>query len=249
MNAFREHHQHSIRFHYRCFDRILLNGIIQPFQQEERVVGFFNTYRQVYPVSRDVLRDIAAQFHNWVKNRSQRWDVPILDAPVGRRDEFVDPYFKRAKTDAVVCIVKCREPARILTAIGKKPENRWHLELKQRWVDQYNFYLNDSDWGRMFVRLCPYFPFSARLCLNQHHWIAHHLCQQRIHFQQCSNAFIRCADTTTLQDIADRSPRATLRAAGRSGSQSSRPSSPNANGGKPGSSTACSLPRSSTATT
>lgn len=203
MNAFREHHQHSIRFHYRCFDRILLNGIIQPFQQEERVVGFFNTYRQVYPVSRDVLRDIAAQFHNWAKNRSQRWDVPILDAPVGRRDEFVDPYFKRAKTDAVVCIVKCREPARILTAIGKKPENRWHLEFKQRWVDQYNFYLNDSDWGRMFVRLCPYFPFSARLCLNQHHWIAQHLCQQRIHFQQCSNAFIRCADTTALQDIAD----------------------------------------------
>lgn len=203
MNAFREHHQHSIRFHYRCFDRILLNGIIRPFQQEERVVGFFNTYRQVYPVSRDVLRDIAAQFHNWAKNRSQRWNVPILDAPVGRRDEFVDPYFKRAKTDAVVCIVKCREPARILTAIGKKPENRWHLELKQRWVDQYNFYLNDSDWGRMFVRLCPYFPFSARLCLNQHHWIAHHLCQQRIHFQQCSNAFIRCADTTALQDIAD----------------------------------------------
>jgi hypothetical protein len=203
MNAFREHHQHSIRFHYRCFDRILLNGIIQPFQQEERVVGFFNTYRQVYPVSRDVLRDIAAQFHNWAKNRSQRWDVPILDAPVGRRDEFVDPYFKHAKTDAVVCIVKCREPARILTAIGKKPENRWHLELKQRWVDQYNFYLNDSDWGCMFVRLCPYFPFSARLCLNQHHWIAHHLCQQRIHFKQCSNAFIRCADTTALQDIAD----------------------------------------------
>jgi hypothetical protein len=36
MNAFREHHQHSIRLHYRCFDRILLNGIIQPFQQEER---------------------------------------------------------------------------------------------------------------------------------------------------------------------------------------------------------------------
>ncbi|PYR98995.1 MAG: hypothetical protein DMG12_21355 [Acidobacteria bacterium] len=50
MNAFYEHHKNSIRFHYRCFDRILLNAIIQPFQQEERVVGFFNTYRQLYPV-------------------------------------------------------------------------------------------------------------------------------------------------------------------------------------------------------
>ena len=52
MNAFYEHHQDSIRWQYRCFDRILLNGLIQPFQQPERVVGFFNTYRHLYPVSR-----------------------------------------------------------------------------------------------------------------------------------------------------------------------------------------------------
>ena len=40
MNAFYEHHRDSIRWGYRCFDRILLNGLIQPFQQPERVVGF-----------------------------------------------------------------------------------------------------------------------------------------------------------------------------------------------------------------
>ena len=40
MNAFYEHHQDSIRFGYRCFDRILLNGLIQPFQQPESVIGF-----------------------------------------------------------------------------------------------------------------------------------------------------------------------------------------------------------------
>jgi len=36
--------QNSIRFGYRCFDRILLNGLIQPFQQPERVVGFLQHY-------------------------------------------------------------------------------------------------------------------------------------------------------------------------------------------------------------
>ena len=70
MNAFYEHHKDSIQFGYRCFDRLLLNGLIQPFQQRERVVGFFNTYRQQYPVSRDVLREIATQFQNWTVNRS-----------------------------------------------------------------------------------------------------------------------------------------------------------------------------------
>jgi hypothetical protein len=112
MNAFYEHHQDNIAFGYRCFDRLLLNGLIQPFQQPERVIGFFNTYRQLYPVSRDVLRDIAGQFHNWVVNRSQKWGAPILDAPPDRRDKFMDPYFRRAKPNQVVAIIKGRDPAR-----------------------------------------------------------------------------------------------------------------------------------------
>ena len=203
MNAFYEHHQDNIRFQYRCFDRILLNGLIQPFQQEERVVGFFGTYRDLYPVSREVLREIATQFHNWVINRSKKWGAPILDAPDGRRDEFVQPYFKAAKPDQVVCILKAREPARIMTAIGTKKENRWHLELKQRWVDQYNFYINDDQWGRIFVRVCPYFPFSARVCLNQHHWIANRLLRRGIRFRQSTNAFTSCSDPAVLQQIAD----------------------------------------------
>jgi len=203
MNAFYEHHKNSIRFQYRCFDRILLNGLIQPFQQEQRVVGFFGTYRDLYPVSRDVLREIATQFQNWVVNRSKKWGTPILDAPEGRRDDFVQQYFMAAKPDQVVCILKAREPARIMTAIGTKKENRWHLELKQRWVHQYNFYINDSEWGRIFVRVCPYFPFSARVCLNQHHWIANRLKQRGIRFRQSTNAFASCADPKALQEIAD----------------------------------------------
>jgi hypothetical protein len=172
MNTFYEHHQDNIRFAYRCFDRILLNGLIQPFQQPERVVGFFGTSRNRYPVSRDLLRDIADQFHNWVKNRLAHWGAPLLDAPPKDRDKFVEPYFRQAKPDHVVAILKAREPARMLIAIGKKAENRWHLQFAQRWVMHYNFYVNDAAWGRMFVRMCPYFPFSARVCLNQHHWLA-----------------------------------------------------------------------------
>src|SRR6201998_2790684 len=139
MNSFYEHHKDSIRWHYRCFDRILLNGLIQPFQQPERVVGFFNTYRQLYPVTRNTLRDIAEQFQRWVKERAAKRNIPIVEAPKGRRDEFVDPYFERAKPDQVVAILKAREPARIMTAIGDKVVKRWHLQFAQRWVDQYNF--------------------------------------------------------------------------------------------------------------
>jgi hypothetical protein len=203
MNSFYDHHRDSIRWHYRCFDRILLNGLIQPFQQPERVVGFFNIYRQLYPVSRNVLRGIADQFQTWLKAWASQRRIPVMDAPQGRRDDFVDPHFSRAKPDEVVVILKAREPARIMTAVGDNKTNRWHLQIANRWVVQYNFYINDRRWGRMFVRICPYLPFSARICLNQHHWLANRMREEDIDFKQCANAFLRCSAPERLQQLAD----------------------------------------------
>jgi hypothetical protein len=204
MNAFFEHHQDSIRFRYRCFDRILLHGCIQSFVDGARAQGFFWTYRHIYPVSRDLLRGIATQYHHWVQNRSHQWKVEIVDeVREDRRDTFVKPYFQRAQPDQVVVILKAREPAGIMTAIGDKKKNKWHLEIKRRWVDQYNFYLQNARWGPMFVRGCPYFPFSVRICLNQHYWLAQRLQEAGIGFTQTQNAFRRCQDPDVLQQLAD----------------------------------------------
>jgi hypothetical protein len=208
VNAFFEHHKDSIQFGYRCFDRILLNGLIQPFQQPERVLGFFNTYREGKRVTKRTLTEIADQFRYWLQNRSEKWGAPILDAPEGdddesRRNKFVEQYFQDAKPNQVVAVLKAREPARILIAIGDKGNDSPHLEYKQRWVNQYNFYVNDPHWGRMFVRMCPYFPFSARVCLNQHHWLAIRMREEKIDFQQCTNAFLKCSDPAHLQELAD----------------------------------------------
>jgi len=129
--------------------------------------------------------------------------APILETPEDRRDKFLDPYFRRAKPNQVVAIVKGREPARIMIAIGNKKDNRWHLQIAQRWVVRYNFYAHDERWGRRFVRRCPYLPFSARVCWNQHHWLALRMREEGIDFQQCTNAFLKCSHPARLQELAD----------------------------------------------
>src|SRR5205823_2348518 len=165
MNAFYEHHKNNIRFHYRCFDRIMLNAIIQPFQQEQRVVGFFNTYRQLYPVTRDVLRDISTQFHNWVQNRSQRWNAPTVDDPGVRRHKFLDPYFKHAKPDQVVCTRKSRAPSRITNAFSQCSDP----EALQRFADSLT--ANDLQHcsQKWLAQLTPFFtPRERREAGVQH---------------------------------------------------------------------------------
>jgi hypothetical protein len=55
----------------------------------------------------------------------------------------------------------------------------------------------------MFVRVCPYFPFSARLCLNHHHWLARQMAAEGIAFRQTGNMFLGCSDPGRLQALAD----------------------------------------------
>src|ERR1700758_4986910 len=54
-----------------------------------------------------------------------------------------------------------------------------------------------------FVRMCPYLPFSARVCLNQHHWLANRMRAEGIDFEQSSNAFLKCRHPQKLQELAD----------------------------------------------
>jgi hypothetical protein len=88
------------------------------------VLGFFNAYRDGMRVTHRRLTEIADQFLYWMKNRSEKWGAPIVEAPTEqRRDDFVLPYLKEAGPDRVAVILKGREPARILVAIGGKDNN------------------------------------------------------------------------------------------------------------------------------
>ena len=143
MNAFYEHHEHSIRASYRCFDRILLNGLIQPFQQPERVIGFFSSYRNQFPVSRKVLTEIADQFHGWVKNRAEKWGTPIVEAPAGRRGEFVEPMvvaFNEWKLSAPDrhCIGAMKRVIAFQFSVSKvaRPAQRFTLALTSFGIDK-----------------------------------------------------------------------------------------------------------------
>lgn len=55
----------------------------------------------------------------------------------------------------MVVVLKAREPARIMTAIGYKATNRWHLQIADRWVIQYNVYINDREWGGCLSACAP----------------------------------------------------------------------------------------------
>jgi hypothetical protein len=204
VNPFVEHHQQSIRFQYSCFDRMLLNAVVQPLQQPAIIVGFLDQYRQVPAITRAYFRGVSEDYHRFVARLAATQRVPIVEPPKGvRREDWVEPFYQRfGSRFGIVVILKSRENARVAVSYPT-PSGGNRIEVCTRFVWQYYFYLRDQDWGRLFVRICPYFPFNARVCVNQHEWLARQLQGEGIFFRKAANAFVQCADPERLQALAD----------------------------------------------
>jgi hypothetical protein len=204
MNPFLFHHQDLIRFHYSCFDRILLNVCVQLLQIPVNVVCFFRDQRQ-QAVDRNTFRAVSRQYHDWVTRYAQEQHIPLVrpeDFTDDRRENWTEGFFQqRQGQPGIGVILKSRESARIAVAEGQ--HGKPHIDLTNRFVEQYYFYLDDPQFGRAFFRICPYFPHNSRLCINGHEWLARQLTQEGIPYQKCGNAFLECAAPARLQELAD----------------------------------------------
>lgn len=202
MNAFVTHHEDSIRFRYSCFDRILLNAIVQVLQYPASVVGFLKDRRHAGALTPAYFRSISTDYHQSVQALAAERGIEVVEPPKEvRREDWVEPFFRRLHGQpGIGVILKSRENARVAVSFPKQGN---HIELCNRFVWQYYFYLQDRDFGRMFIRVCPYFPFNCRICINGHEWLACRLREEGMRFQQCGNAFRNCADPDRLQALAD----------------------------------------------
>ncbi len=202
MNPFVSHHRHAIRFGYSCFDRVILNGSINRFQYPGGVVGFLRFQRQLGFLTRQTFRKLSDDYHDWAKDFAAQQGADIVVAPQDiRREDWVEPYFQRLHGQpGIAVILKAREPERLAVCFTKQQNA---IALTRRWVNLYYFYIQNPGGGRMFVRVCPYFPFNIRVWINGHDWLASQMKQEGIAFRRRDNCFLDCANPQRLQELSD----------------------------------------------
>lgn len=70
-------------------------------------------------------------------------------------------------------------------------------------VNHYYFYILDRDFGPLFIKLCPYFPYTGEVCLNGHEWAKRALDQGGIGYTALDNGIESCAEPKRLQRICN----------------------------------------------
>ena len=187
-----------------CLDRLYLNGYVGPLATPGGLVTFMREQLGKPIPSPAVLGQISEGFRAAVKALAERDAIPIYQFHhKERKDEVANRFRKqRGVRDGIVFIGVAQEKAQAFQ--GKKVNGQFEFTRdKTVYVNHYYFYIDDADFGPLFLKVCSYAPWATKLCLNGHEWAKRQLEKEGIAYEALDNGFLSCAEPQRLQQICD----------------------------------------------
>jgi len=187
-----------------CLDRLYLNGYIGPLATAGGLVTFMREQLHKPIPSPVVLGQITEKFRDGVKAMAERQHIPVYQFDhKERKDEVANQIRQqRGVCDGIVFIGVAQEKAQAFQ--GKKINGQFQFTRdKTVYVNHYYFYIDDADFGPVFIKVCSYAPWGIKLCLNGHEWAKRQLEKKGITYQALDNGFLSCAEPNKLQEICD----------------------------------------------
>lgn len=188
-----------------CIDRLYLNGYLPSLATGGGLVRFLTEHLGKPIPSPALLGQITQGWVEAVKRWASQQEIPVVAFHHGeRKDEVANRWRQqRGVRDQVVFIGVAQEKAQ--TFSGRKQGSTFHYDRdKTVYVNHYYFYIDDEDFGPIFLKVCSYAPWSLKVCLNGHEWAKRQLEKQDIAFETLDNGFRSCADPEKLQQTCDR---------------------------------------------
>ena len=167
-----------------CLDRLYLNGYIGNLATGGGLTWFMRSQLEKPVPSPAVLGQISERFREAVKTQAEREGIPIYQFQHKERKDDIANDFRRQRQvrDEIVFIGVAQEKAQAFN--GKKVNGRFEFNRdKTVYVNHYYFYIDDEDFGPLFLKVCSYAPWSTKLCLNGHEWAKRQLEKRKIAYE------------------------------------------------------------------
>jgi hypothetical protein len=187
-----------------CLDRLYLNGYIGPLATSGGLVTFMREQLGKPIPSPVVLGQVTERFRDAVKVMAERQQIPIYSFDHKERKDEVANQIRRQRgiRDGSVFIGVAQEKAQAFP--GKKIDGQFQFTRdKTVYVNHYYFYIDDADFGPLFIKVYSYAPWGIKLCLNGHEWAKRQLDKKGIAYEDLDNGFLSCAEPGRLQEICD----------------------------------------------
>ena len=196
--------KNHVTLEVECLDRLYLNGYIGALATPGGLVNFMRVQLEKPVPSPAVLGQISEKFREAVKAMAEEHEIPIHKFDHKERKDDVANAFrkKRGVRDQIVFAGVAQEKAQAYN--GTKVNGQFQFNRdKTVYVNHYYFYIDDEDFGPLFIKVCSYAPWGIKLCLNGPEWAKRQLDKAGIAYEELDNGFLSCAEPEKLQAICD----------------------------------------------
>ena len=200
-----------VTFEVECIDRMYCNVYVPRLQYAGGLVGFVHKQLGLPIASTAPLAQITDRFVQQVHAFARQHQIPWVDfVKAQRKDDVMHDqlaaFEASGRTEGVVFIGRAQEKTTVFrTEKRRNAQGRSYpwIVRSTGMVNHFYFYCLDDDFGPFFLKFCSYFPYTAKLCLNGHHWAQRQAAKAGAGFTAMDNAFAAVDDVETLQTICD----------------------------------------------
>lgn len=201
-------HDH-VTLELECIDRLYLNLYVPILQREPGVGHFWIKHRGHRFASSALMAPMTRAFISSIERFADQQGIDLITFKKGQRKEDVaQQYLAQFPLEqGVLFIGKAQEKTSVSrTEKRRNPQTGqtypW-LVRTTAFVNHYYFYCVDRHFGPFFIKLCSYFPYNGKLCINGHEYAKRQLERRGIAYQALDNGILSCHEPMALQRICD----------------------------------------------
>ena len=201
-----------VSFEVECIDRMYCNVYVPQLQYPAGLAAYVHHQLGLPIASTAPLAAMTDRFAKAVHVFARQHQIPWVDFVKGQRKDDVmheqlAAFRAAGRTEGVVFIGRAQEK----TAVFRTEKRRnpttgrsypW-IVRSTGIINHFYVYCFDDDFGPFFLKFCGYFPYTAKLCFNGHHWAQRQAAKAGVGFVAMDNAFAAVDDIATLQQICN----------------------------------------------
>lgn len=196
----------KIKGKFSFFDRMIINGYINPLMNEHSRAGALYQLGVLYKNYKDYFSDVTDAIIKKIEGDAAEWNRPViyLQSAKKHKEDIAKTFLNSEEPfDGLICVLKTLEACKTAKVYGSD-DGRLVVKSCNTKCLHYYLYYQDKEFGFMFVKIQTWFPFNIQVYINGREWMKSVFEKNDISYECHDNSFTHLSDVARAQDLADR---------------------------------------------
>lgn len=201
-----EQYSDKIKGTFSFFDRMIINGYINPLMNEHSRVGALYQLGILYKNYKDYFSNVTNSIKSQIESSAEELGCPVIYLPSakGRKEDIAKSYLDPNKSsDGLICVLKTLEACKTAKVYGSD-DGMLIVKTCNTKCLHYYLYYQDKEFGFMFVKIQTWFPFNIQVYINGRELMKSVFDKNNISYECYDNSFTDLSDPVKAQELADK---------------------------------------------